>query len=389
MTKTPREHACAFLAQRIFDGKRMHKASALVVRGGQIAGLGPARDLPPDIARRDLGAGVLAPGFVDLQVNGGGGVMFNDAPNVQTLRQMADAHARLGAAAILPTLITDTPDKTRAAIAATVAAIDAGVPGILGLHLEGPHLALSRKGAHDPALIRPMTAEDLAELTAAAAQLPTLMVTLAPEAARPDQIAALVAAGAIVSLGHSDATYDDCRAAQAAGARGVTHLFNAMRPFGHREPGVVGAALNLGALSAGLIADGIHVAPPALALALRAKQGPGEIFLVSDAMATAGGDIASFMLNGRRIRREQGRLTLEDGTLAGADLDLARAVRVISGPQVGAPLAAALAMACSRPARFIGRQGQLGHLAPGRAADFLFLDGGGDLAGVWRGGAPL
>lgn len=260
--------------------------------------------------------------------------------------------------------------------------------GILGLHLEGPHLAPSRKGAHDPALIRPMTVDDLAQLTAAAAQLPTLVVTLAPEAVSPDQIRALVAAGAVVSLGHTDATYDDCRAAQLAGARGVTHLFNAMRPLGHREPGVVGAALNIGALSAGLIADGIHVHPDAMALALRAKSGPGEIFLVSDAMAPAGTAMAAFTLNGREIRRRDGRLTLDDGTLAGADLDLSRAVAVMAGP-VGARPKVALAMATSRPARFIERGAQLGHLAPGRQADFLFLNRDGKLTGVWRGGVAL
>src|SRR5690606_21373453 len=238
--------------------------------------------------------------------------------------------ARLGTLTILPTLITDTPEVTRAAIAAVAQAVAEGLPGIAGLHLEGPHLSLARKGAHDPDLIRPMGGDDLRFLLDAARSVPRLLLTIAPESVDKEQISALSDAGVIVSLGHTDAGFATCRAAFDAGARVATHLFNAMSPLGNREPGLVGAVLASGAVSAGIIADGIHVHPASLRVALAAKAGPGSLFLVTDAMAPAGTDMRSFRLNGREILRENGRLTLADGTLAGADLDMTRALRVIT-----------------------------------------------------------
>ncbi|PRX29416.1 N-acetylglucosamine-6-phosphate deacetylase [Meinhardsimonia xiamenensis] len=374
-------------AGAVFDGARLLADHALVVEDGAVAALLPRGEVT-DVALQDHGPGVLAPGFVDLQVNGGGGVMFNDAPTLETLRRIASAHARLGSTAILPTLITDTPERTAQAIAAAVQAVAEGVAGIAGLHLEGPHLSRARHGAHDPALIRPMVEEDVQLLLAAAARLPVLKVTLAPESVAPAQIARLAAAGVVVSLGHSDAGFAECMAAVAAGARCVTHLFNAMSQLGSREPGLVGAALAAGELSAGLIADAIHVHPATLALALRAKAGPGKLYLVTDAMATAGSDIDSFTLDGREVRRHDGRLTLADGTLAGADLEMARALQVMI-EQAGAAPESALAMATAVPAQVIGAGDRLGHLAPGRTADFVLLGKGWELRGVWRAGMPV
>ncbi len=371
----------------IFDGTRLGPG-ALLVEDGRIAAILSPDAAPADARRIALDGGVLAPGFVDLQLNGGGGVMFNDAPDVATLQRIAEAHARLGSLALLPTLITDTPDQTRAAVAAVEAAVAAGIPGIAGLHLEGPHLSLARKGAHDPALIRPMEREDLAFLLDAATRLPCLLLTVAPESVTNTQIATLAGAGIVVSLGHTDATSATCRAAARAGAHMATHLFNAMSQLGNREPGLVGAVLADGALSAGLIADGIHVHPEAMATALRAKTGPGAIFLVTDAMAPAGSDITHFTLNGREIRRENGRLTLADGTLAGADLDMARAIRVLCD-DVGQPLDRALAMATSIPARIVGLDDRHGSLIAGSDADFIHLSGSLHLKGVWRKGIAL
>ena len=215
------------------------------------------------------------------------------------------AHAQFGTTALLATLITDTPQITAAAIAAGAEAARKKIPGFLGLHLEGPHLSRSRKGAHDPALIRPMTDADQAALIAARKDVPVLLTTVAPESASPERIAALAAAGIIVSLGHSDATYATAQKSAAAGASMVTHLFNAMSQIGNREPGLAGAAIDLGGLSAGLIADGIHVDPATIAIAVRAKNGPANIFLVTDAMATIGTDMKSFTLNGRTIKRDR------------------------------------------------------------------------------------
>jgi N-acetylglucosamine-6-phosphate deacetylase len=372
-----------FTGARVFDGTALHDGLAVVVADGRVAGLTPA---PPPGQTIALPGGILAPGMIDLQVNGGGGVMVDGTATAASLAALCATHARLGATGILPTLITDTPAATAAVLAAGVAATRAGAPGFLGLHLEGPHLDPARKGAHDAAVIRPMDADDLARLCDAAQHLPALMVTLAPAAVSPDQIAALTRAGVIVSLGHTDCTYAQAQAAQRAGARVVTHLFNAMSPLGHREPGLVGAALAL-PLDVGLIADGVHVHPQAIRLALAAKQA-GQVFLVSDAMAVAGTDLSGFTLGGRRILRADGRLTLADGTLAGADLTLPRAVAVMIR-DVGLPVDRALAMATRVPAQVIGRAGDLGQLLPGRVADMVHLAPDGSLRGVWRAGRLL
>ncbi|MEM1078874.1 MAG: N-acetylglucosamine-6-phosphate deacetylase [Pseudomonadota bacterium] len=339
---------------RIFDGTHLLDEHAVRFRDGHFEVLAPEAEMTDEGPEVDLNGDILFPGFVDLQVNGGDGILFNTDPSVATLRRMAAAHRRLGVTAFLPTLITDTAAQTRAAITATQDALRAGVPGIAGLHLEGPHLSVARKGAHDAALIRPMEAEDLAMLRAAAKTVPALKVTVAPETVTEDQVAALADAGVLVSIGHSDARYETCRRYFDAGARCVTHLFNAMSQLGNREPGLVGAALSSGTVSAGLIADAVHVHPETIRAAWRAKAAPGRVFLVSDAMAVAGSDATEFELGGRLIRRRNGILTLSDGTLAGADLDLATAVRVLV-EKVGIDLAEALAAATRIPAGILGR----------------------------------
>jgi len=367
---------------RIFDGQQLRDDHALRIENGRITALDRDDRVPTVDGEVDLGSDIVAPGYVDLQVNGGGGVMFNDAPTVETLARMAAAHRHLGTDCILPTLITDTPGHTAQAIEAAIGAIAAGVPGIAGLHLEGPHLSVARKGAHDPALIRPMRDEDLGLLLDAARRLPVLMVTIAPENVTLDQAKALAQGGVLLSLGHTDTDYDICLAYQKAGVRCVTHLFNAMSQLGNRAPGVVGAALDAGGLSAGLIADGIHVHPAAMRAAFAAKRGPGEIFLVTDAMAPAGSDITAFELNGRTIRRENGRLTLGDGTLAGADLDMTRALQVLTR-EVGLGLDAALRAATSIPATLAGIEA--GSLRIGRPAALVRISE--DLSGCGELGA--
>lgn len=376
--------AFALTAARIFDGDGWHDDAALVVRDGLVEAILPVGSLSADLPRTDAGA-MLAPGFVDLQVNGGGGVMLNDHPDVPTIRTICAAHAPFGTTALLPTLITDTPAITAAACAAGEQAARQAVPGFLGLHLEGPHLSLARKGAHDPKLIRPMTKDDLAALVAARKTMPVLLTTVAPESVYPQQVAALAQAGIVVSLGHSDTSAATARAYGQAGASVVTHLFNAMSQIGNREPGLAGATLDTQSLSAGLIADGIHVDPTTIGIAIRAKRGPGKIFLVTDAMATIGTDMTSFTLNGRTIHRRDGRLTLADGTLAGADLDMISAVRFMHRT-IGLDLAEALRMASLYPAEAAGQAHRLGRLARGTAADIVALSDTLDVNGVWIGG---
>jgi N-acetylglucosamine-6-phosphate deacetylase len=372
----------------IFDGEDWRADSALVVRDGMIADIVPEKDLPAGIDARNARGGILAPGFVDLQVNGGGGVMLNDGQDVETLRRICSAHARFGTTALLATLITDTPDVTRAAVDAGAEALQRNLPGFLGLHLEGPHLSIARKGAHDPSLIRPMLDADEAAIIAAGERIPVLLVTLAPESVEPERIERLAKAGVTVSLGHSDTDYTTAAACIDAGARVVTHLFNAMSQITNREPGLAGAAIDIGAVSAGLIADGIHVDPATMRIALKAKAGPGRIFLVTDAMATIGADMTSFTLNGRTIHRRDGRLTLEDGTLAGADLDMISAVRFMHR-SIGLELAEALRMASTYPARAIGIDRTHGRLAKGARADIVHLSDDLEVRSVWIGGRQV
>ena len=373
----------AFTGADVFDGALSHPKAVLLVEDGRVVGL--ADHVPAKAQEVRLSGGTLAPGFLDLQVNGGGGEMVDGTTNAAALARLCALQGRLGATGILPTLITDNAAATAQVIAAGVAAARAQVPGFLGLHLEGPHLDPRRKGAHDAALIRPMTDGDLNILCQAARDLPALLVTLAPASATGAQISELAAAGAIVSLGHSEATASEARAAIAAGAVCATHLFNAMSQLGNREPGMVGAVLTTDVF-AGLIADGQHVAIETLKIAMAAR--PKGLFLVSDCMAAAGSDATEFFLGGRRILRKDGCLKLEDGTLAGADLTLPQAVAVMV-QQVGLPLDRALAMVTATPAAVISRENELGRLAPDCAANLVHLDANLRLSGVWRGGEAV
>ncbi|MFD1328698.1 N-acetylglucosamine-6-phosphate deacetylase [Mycoplana ramosa] len=363
----------AITAARIFDGDLWHDNKALLIERGKVVGIVGRDEIPPTATREPMDGARIVPGFVDLQVNGGGGVLLNEKPDLEGIRTICSAHARFGTTALLPTLITDTREITIRTIAAGIAAQQADVPGFLGLHLEGPHLSIARKGAHDPKLIRPMEADDLARAVEARGKLAALLMTVAPESVTNNQIATLAAAGITVSLGHSDSSYVTVSAAVSAGARMMTHLFNAMSPLGHREPGMVGGALDLGHINAGLIADGFHVDPVSIGVALRAKKGPGRIFLVTDAMSPIGTDMTSFTLNGREIFRKDGRLTLADGTLAGADIDMISCVRFMH-ERVGLELEEALRMASLYPAEAIGMTGRKGRLTHGHDADFTALD---------------
>ncbi|WP_193336325.1 N-acetylglucosamine-6-phosphate deacetylase [Devosia beringensis] len=378
----------AIAGARIFDGHVWHYDAALLVEFGMVSAIVAADAVPAHALPVRLAGGSLIPGFIDLQVNGGGGVLFNNDPSVAAIRTICAAHARFGTTALLPTLITDTVPVTEAAIAAGHSAAAQAVPGFLGLHLEGPHLSLARKGTHDPALIRPMDDADLRRLVAARAALPNLLLTVAPETVTPAQITTLTAAGITVSLGHSDAGFAAATAAFDAGASMVTHLFNAMSQLGNREPGLVGAALHSGEVSAGLIADGIHVHPAAIALALRSKAGKGQVFLVTDAMSQTGTDITEFTLNGRTITRSGGALRLADGTLAGADLDMIDAVTFMH-KVIGVHFDEAVRMASLYPAQALGIADTHGHLAPGAVASFVHLSDKHAVRATWIAGAEV
>jgi N-acetylglucosamine-6-phosphate deacetylase len=370
----------------IFDGAEWHKDQALLIENGKVKAI--TADVPAGATLVDTDGAQIIPGFIDLQVNGGGGVMLNDDQSADGIAQICAAHAKFGTTALLPTLITDTRKITAAAIAAGRDAKARKVPGFLGLHLEGPHLSIARKGAHDPQLIRPMEQVDLERLLALKDVFDGLMITVAPENTTEDQVRQLAQAGFTVSLGHTNTAYETAEKYVAAGARTATHLFNAMSPLENRTPGLVGAAVNLGSLYAGIIADGFHVHPASMTIALNAKQGPGKIFIVSDAMSTIGTDMTGFLLNGRQIYRKDGRLTLEDGTLAGADIDMLSSVRFVH-EKIGLPFEEAVRMASLYPAEAIRIAHSKGQLKPGFDADFVVLTRDYQMKGTWIGGEKV
>jgi N-acetylglucosamine-6-phosphate deacetylase len=376
-------HAVA--ARRVFDGVVLHQDAAVLIGGDKIAAVIPRGDIAGSIPVRELPDNVwLAPGFIDIQVNGGGDVLFNDAPTPDTIRAIAAAHRRFGTTALLATLISDSREKMVAAVGAAEC-LAGSEPGVLGIHLEGPFLSPEKPGVHDFRLLRRPIPEDLALLTAPRKGL--TLVTLAPEEVPAAFITKLAAAGVRVSLGHSMATYAQTQAAIAAGLTGFTHLFNAMRPLESREPGPIAAALESPQAFYGLIVDGFHVAPAMLRLAMR---GVGHPILATDAMPPVGGARSSFTLAGETTAVHDGRCVRQkDGALAGACLDMAGAVRNCV-QLLGVPLTDALRFASANPAEFLGLGQKLGKLAPGFRADMVAFRGHTiEVLETWVAGAGL
>ena len=369
---------------RFVNGQILTPAATLTeatvtVDGGRIAGIDERAN---DAETIDLGGGWIVPGFIDTQCNGGGGVLFNDSPTVEGIVAIAEAHRPFGTTAFLPTLISDTADVIATAMDAVDQAIEAGVPGVLGIHIEGPVINAERKGIHDGGRVRPMDEELLALL--ATPRRGRVLVTLAPELVPVEDIRRLTAAGVIVSIGHTDADYDTAKAAFAAGVTGVTHLFNGMGPFRHRKPGATGAALDNQDIWCGLIVDGHHIHDATLRLALRAR--PLDRFmLVTDAMPCVGAETKDFMLQGRSITVSDGMCVGMDGTFAGSDLDMAGAVREVVA-RAGLAVPQAAAMASSSPAAFLGLSHERGALAPGLRADWVWMTPDLHAAGTWIGG---
>ena len=359
----------ALTGARIFDGVAIRDGLAVVIDDTRIVEVIPQEKISRNIEQRYLRGGILAPGFIDVQVNGGGGALLNDHPTIETVKRIASSHRRFGTTGMLPTVITDAPRVLAEAIAAVKAAHDAKIPGVLGIHIEGPFLDVSRKGAHDADYIRTITAADVEQI--AHADCGVVMLTLAPNRVSVDHIKKLAAYGVLVSLGHADASFVEVQLALDAGARAFTHVFNAMSQMNGREPGMVGAALSDPESFCGLIADGLHVHNAALKAAIAAKS-DGHIMLITDAMPAAAGGPDSFELQGRMVRREQGRLQLDDGTLAGSNLTMDEAVRYCVN-NLGVKLEDALCMASSNPARFIRAEQQLGRIQAGYLASLVHL----------------
>ena len=333
--------------------------------------------------RRDLNGQLLLPGFIDTQVNGGGGVLFNDDPSVATIRTIAAAHRRLGTTSLLPTLISDDLDILTRAIGAVRSAIASKVPGIIGMHIEGPFLNEARKGTHYAGKFRALDGDGVRLLSSLG--VGRTLVTLAPEMTTPAMIASLVAEGVVVAAGHSNATCAETEAALRAGVTGFTHLFNAMSPLTSREPGVVGAALFDQNSWCGIIVDGHHVSPVTLQIALRCKR-HSRFMLVTDAMPNVGTSQNSFFLQGKNIIVRDGKCVDEHGTLSGSALDMASAVRN-AVTMLGIDIAEAARMASTYPAEFLGLSHELGRIAPGYRANLVLADDALNVHDTWIDGA--
>jgi N-acetylglucosamine-6-phosphate deacetylase len=362
---------------RVLTPNGWRQDCCVVVKGGVIVDVLPSSECR-DIPRKEL-EGDLVPGFIDLQVNGGGGVLFNDQPTVAGIAAIGAAHRRSGTTGFLPTLISDDLDVVARAISAVDAAIEQGVAGVLGIHIEGPFLNPARKGVHDASKLRKLDA-DAIDLLSSLRRGRTL-VTLAPEAAPPGAIRALVDRGVVIAAGHTAATYDEMQAAIAEGLSGFTHLFNAMPELRSREPGPVGAALESRETWCGLIVDGHHVHPATLRIALAAK-GAERIVLVTDAMPSVGTELKEFQLAGQCIMVEGGRCVTADGTLAGSHLTMAEAVRNAE-QLMRLDAATAVRMASEVPADILGMSNERGAIRRGLRAALVLLDAGKNVIATW------
>ena len=362
--------AFALTDARVFDGETIRSGLAVVIDGARIVEVAAEQKLASGIERLVLNGGLLVPGFIDVQVNGGGGALLNDNPTIDTVRRIAESHRKFGTTGMLPTVITDAPEVLSKALAAVKAALAENVPGVLGIHIEGPFLDKERKGAHDVQYIHEMTEADASQITATACG--SVMLTLAPNRVKTELIRMLAERGVLVSLGHAEATFAEAQTALKAGARAFTHVFNAMSQMNGREPGMVGAALTDRQSFCGLIADGLHVHNAALKVALAAKP-KNRMMLVTDAMPTAAGGPNTFELQGRLVRRERGKLVLDDGTLAGSNLTMDEAVRYCV-EKLDITLEDALRMASLNPAAFLRRDHEFGRIKSGYLASLVHLN---------------
>ena len=362
--------AIALVNGKVFTGERWLANQAVLIDGDKITEICTANNLPPHVTDTiDLQQQRLVPGFIDTQVNGGGGVLFNDAPTMETLRTMGAAHRAFGTTGFYPTLISDDLSVVEAAILAVKQAINEKVPGVLGIHLEGPFLNPERKGVHDASKFKIIDEAAFTLLTSL--DVGKTLVTIAPELTTPEMIERFVEAGVVVAAGHSAANYAQTKVALSAGLTSFTHLFNAMTPFTSREPGMVGAALEDKNSWCGIIADGFHVHAASLKVAHRAKAN-GKMILVTDAMPSVGATGKNFTLNNELIRYENGKLTTAAGTLAGSDLNMISAVNnAVSFLDIN--LEEAIRMASTYPAAMMGET-LLGAIKPGYIASMILMD---------------
>ena len=361
----------ALINCEVFTGTTVEQDKAILINGNTIHGLVPQYEVPFDIPQRDLRGCFVAPGFIDVQVNGGGGVLFNETPTIEGIKAIAAAHRRFGTTNFLPTYITGPNDGMQQAASAVAQCIkNDTVKGVLGIHFEGPFISTRKAGIHDPAFIRPPNGTDID--TVCSLDRGVTLTTVAPEVVNPDTIRQLRQRGVLVSLGHTDADYKVAMTAFSAGACGVTHLYNAMSTLTARAPGMVGAALDSENTWASVIADGHHIDFAAIRVALRAK-GRGKIFLVTDAMPPVGSNQSSFFLAPYDVHVHNGQCVTSDNVLAGSALDMATAVQNCV-QHIGMPMDEVLRMASTYPAEFLGLEKKLGHIEQNYQANLVVFN---------------
>jgi N-acetylglucosamine-6-phosphate deacetylase len=365
---------------KIFTSQKIITNHSIIIENGIISSITPDELVANTVNKIDLNGNLLAPGFIDTQVNGGAGCLFNNEPSVDSIIKIATAHRKFGTTSLLPTLISDDTNTTEKAIQAAKDAQLAAIPGFIGIHLEGPYLNIRRKGVHCETKITSPSTDSLS-LLKQISEIGSSMVTLAPEVTDTHFIEALVSEGILVSIGHSNASYDCVKQALDAGATGFTHLFNAMSSLTSRDPGVVGCAMEDTNSWCGVIVDGHHVHDTNLAFALKLKP-KGKVMLVTDAMHTVGQQGAEFDLAGLTIYRNNGKVTTADGTLAGSDLTMIDAVKNII-LRLGIELDEALRMASLYPAQFLKQDHQLGKIAPNYRANLVLLDSELNVLETW------
>ncbi|HIP22678.1 MAG TPA: N-acetylglucosamine-6-phosphate deacetylase [Rhodobacteraceae bacterium] len=359
----------------LFDGHTLHNAMAARVENGVVAGIAPVAEIPPGAVVNALN-GTLTPSFFDIQINGGGGVLFNTSPHRAGLATIAKAHHKIGTQHWLPTVITDAPEVMEAAVRAVLECY--GEYGIAGIHIEGPHIATARKGTHKPSFIRPFDSHTMAQLKRLRAQGIPVLLTLAPEAVTAGQVAQIVALGVTVSMGHTNASAGEAEALLGEGATLFTHLFNAMSQMENRAPGVVGAAINSRAYCS-IIADGLHVDPSMLALACRARPLPDHMILITDAMPTVGGP-DHFTLYGETVHLTDGKIINPQGSLAGAHMTIPEGIAMLQA--VGVSMEEALRMATCNPAKLMGLEGGIGRLIGAEVSDLIMMSATGEISAL-------
>jgi N-acetylglucosamine-6-phosphate deacetylase len=365
----------------LFDGQEFKQDQCINIVDGKITSVSSGKAAQAD----EVLDGLLVPGFIDVQVNGGGGVLFNNQPTMPSLKIISEAHQQFGTTSMLPTLITDSLVTMQFAADAMAEAISKQLPGIIGIHYEGPHLSQPRKGIHPQVHIRCISDKELALFTRK--DLGKVLITLAPENVSPDIIKDLVKQGIIVCLGHSNASSKQVEEALQAGATGFTHLYNAMSPLTSRESGMVGTALLDDNAYCGLIVDHHHVSSSSSKLAIKCKTA-NKIMLVTDAMSHVGSNLITETFLDMHITRQADKLTIAGGTLAGSALDMASAVRNVH-QDLKVPLAQSLQMASLTPATFLSLAQQYGRIAINYTADWVVLDNNLNVRQTWIGGRQI